>query len=189
MSSTSRRALILGGTGAMGGAAAKRLAERGWSVEVRGRESSGMPAGLIERGVRFHAVNRSDTVAISRLIGGGQTSPSQKATPPSLQPATELTRSLGRVTPRPRCLWSGRQWRADFPLPSSAPLRFTVNRCAMRSPAAAWSRCSPAPRRSVSPTGASASTISPPVPMPPLSSKRSQPHQVPASSTLPTRIR
>lgn len=49
MSSTSRRSLILGGTGAMGGAAAKRLAERGWSVEVRGRESSGMPAGLIER--------------------------------------------------------------------------------------------------------------------------------------------
>lgn len=34
----------------MGGAAAKRLAERGWSVELRGRESSGMPAGLIERG-------------------------------------------------------------------------------------------------------------------------------------------
>ncbi|MEO7122482.1 MAG: NAD-dependent epimerase/dehydratase family protein [Lacisediminihabitans sp.] len=71
MSSTSRRAVILGGTGAIGGATAQRLAERGWSVDVTGRDSSGMPAELVELGVRFHAVDRTDTAGVSRLIGDG----------------------------------------------------------------------------------------------------------------------
>lgn len=71
MSSSSRRAVILGGTGAIGGAAAERLADRGWSVDVTGRDSTGMPEELSSCGVRFHAVERGDTAAVERLVGDG----------------------------------------------------------------------------------------------------------------------
>jgi nucleoside-diphosphate-sugar epimerase len=67
--SSSRRALILGGTGAIGGATAQRLAEHGWEVTVTGREPQRMPRELAERGVRFHAVDRSDLPALTRLAG------------------------------------------------------------------------------------------------------------------------
>lgn len=65
------RAIVLGGTGAIGGAAASRLAAAGWRVEVTGREPSAMPPELIAADVRFHAVDRGDTTAIERLIGDG----------------------------------------------------------------------------------------------------------------------
>lgn len=71
MTSTSRRAVILGGTGAMGGATAHRLAGHGWSVDVTGRSPAGMPDELVDRGVRFHAMDRSDPHALSRLVGDG----------------------------------------------------------------------------------------------------------------------
>lgn len=70
-SSISRRALILGGTGAIGGATAQRLAEHGWDVTVTGREPQRMPAELTALGVRFHAVDRSDLAALTRLSGDG----------------------------------------------------------------------------------------------------------------------
>lgn len=65
------RAILLGGTGAMGGAAALRLAEAGWQVDVTGRDPSGMPVRLSEAGVRFHQLERSDTHGLHRLIGEG----------------------------------------------------------------------------------------------------------------------
>lgn len=65
------RAVILGGTGAIGGATAARLARAGWTVDVTGRSPELMPAELADAGVRFHTIDRSDTVAIERLVGPG----------------------------------------------------------------------------------------------------------------------
>ncbi|EYR63691.1 reductase [Actinotalea ferrariae CF5-4] len=65
------RALVLGGTGAIGGAAALRLAQRGWDVEVTGRDASRLPPELTAAGVRFHRVDRGDTEGIGRLADGG----------------------------------------------------------------------------------------------------------------------
>ncbi|QNE47118.1 NAD-dependent epimerase/dehydratase family protein [Glaciihabitans sp. INWT7] len=63
------RAVILGGTGAIGGAAAARLAASGCEVEVTGRNPASMPAELPARGVHFHSIERSDVEAIGRLVG------------------------------------------------------------------------------------------------------------------------
>lgn len=65
------RAVVLGGTGAIGGAVAARLAAGGWSVDVTGRDLASMPPELALAGVRFHAVERSDTSAIGRLVDDG----------------------------------------------------------------------------------------------------------------------
>lgn len=65
------RAILLGGTGAIGGAAALGLAKSGWAVEVTGRHQSRMPQELSEAGVRFHQIERSDTLGIERLVGHG----------------------------------------------------------------------------------------------------------------------
>lgn len=65
------RAVILGGTGAIGGATALRVAEAGWTVDVTGRTAAGMPTELADAGVRFHQIGRSDTAAIEALIGSG----------------------------------------------------------------------------------------------------------------------
>ncbi len=64
------RGVILGGTGAIGGAVAARLAAAGWSVDVTGRDPGSMPRELVVAGVRFHQVERSETSAIERLVGG-----------------------------------------------------------------------------------------------------------------------
>ena len=47
------RALILGGTGAIGRAAAWRLLTGGWEVDVTGRDPSHLPGPLAAAGVRF----------------------------------------------------------------------------------------------------------------------------------------
>lgn len=65
------RALILGGTGAIGGATAARLAATGWEVAVTGRAPESMPSELTALGVRFHSIERSDVSAIGRLVGDG----------------------------------------------------------------------------------------------------------------------
>ncbi|MET4705142.1 NAD-dependent epimerase/dehydratase family protein [Frigoribacterium sp. UYMn621] len=67
------RAVILGGTGAIGGAAAARLAASGWEVEVTGRNPASMPSELTEQGVHFHSIERSDVKAIARLVGDDST--------------------------------------------------------------------------------------------------------------------
>jgi nucleoside-diphosphate-sugar epimerase len=63
--------VILGGTGALGGAAAARLADSGWTVDVTGRDPLSMPHSLTEMGVRIHAIDRGDTDAIAHLVGSG----------------------------------------------------------------------------------------------------------------------
>lgn len=65
------RAVILGGTGAIGGALAARLAAADWSVDVTGRDPESMPQELIVAGVRFHQIERSEVPEIGRLVGGG----------------------------------------------------------------------------------------------------------------------
>ena len=65
------RAVILGGTGAIGGATALRLATTGWTVDVTGRTARLMPEELRHAGVRFHEIERSDTAAIETLVGDG----------------------------------------------------------------------------------------------------------------------
>jgi nucleoside-diphosphate-sugar epimerase len=70
-SPSARRALLLGGTGAIGGATAARLARDGWTVDVTGRDPLGMPVELTALGVRFHAVDRADARGIERLAGDG----------------------------------------------------------------------------------------------------------------------
>ena len=65
------RAVILGGTGAIGGALAARLAAANWSVDVIGRNPALMPQELIALGVRFHRIERSEVSAIGRLVGDG----------------------------------------------------------------------------------------------------------------------
>lgn len=69
--STSRRAIILGGTGAIGGATAARLAASGWQIDVTGRDPGAMPVELSAAGVRFHDLARDDLAGIGRLIGSG----------------------------------------------------------------------------------------------------------------------
>ena len=69
--STSRRAVILGGTGAIGGATAARLARDGWSVDVTGRDPRRMPPVLADLGVRFHALDRADARGIESVVGDG----------------------------------------------------------------------------------------------------------------------
>ncbi|PPF63024.1 nucleoside-diphosphate sugar epimerase [Clavibacter michiganensis] len=71
MSSSARRALVLGGTGAMGGATAAHMARAGWSVDVTGRDPGGMPAELTDLGVRFHAIDRHDVRGVERVVGDG----------------------------------------------------------------------------------------------------------------------
>jgi nucleoside-diphosphate-sugar epimerase len=65
------RAVLLGGTGAVGGAVAMSLCEAGWDVEVTGRDRARMPEAMAAAGVRFHQVERGDTRGVERLVGDG----------------------------------------------------------------------------------------------------------------------
>jgi nucleoside-diphosphate-sugar epimerase len=64
-------ALILGGTGAIGTAVASRLVKDGWKVTVTGRDAAHLDPPLLELGVRFQAVERSDRKAIAAVVGRG----------------------------------------------------------------------------------------------------------------------
>jgi nucleoside-diphosphate-sugar epimerase len=65
------RALILGGTGMIGGATARRLAAAGWQVEVTGRDPGHLPPDLAAAGVRFHAADRADSARLRAVLGEG----------------------------------------------------------------------------------------------------------------------
>ena len=67
----SARALILGGTGGVGRATARRLLAAGWRVELTGRDPSRMPAELASAGARFVRADRSDVRALATLVGQG----------------------------------------------------------------------------------------------------------------------
>ncbi len=65
------RALILGGTGMIGGATARRLTAAGWRVEVTGRDPGHLPPDLAEAGVRFHGADRADAARLREVLGDG----------------------------------------------------------------------------------------------------------------------
>jgi len=65
-----RRALIIGGTGLIGRAAARRLLAAGWHVDLTGRDPTHMPPSLAAAGARFIAADRSDP-ALLAVVGEG----------------------------------------------------------------------------------------------------------------------
>ncbi len=65
------RALVLGGTGLIGGAVAHRLLQAGWRVDVTGRDPGRMPAGLAADGARFTAADRRDPEQLRAAFGTG----------------------------------------------------------------------------------------------------------------------
>jgi nucleoside-diphosphate-sugar epimerase len=66
-----RRALILGGTGAIGRAAAHRLLAAGWSVDLTGRDPTRMPDDLAAAGARFNPSDRDDHAHLHAAFGAG----------------------------------------------------------------------------------------------------------------------
>ena len=66
-----KRALILGGSGQIGLATARRLVAAGWDVHVTGRDPAKLPAELASAGVRFLASDRRDAVALAAALGDG----------------------------------------------------------------------------------------------------------------------
>lgn len=62
-------AVILGGTGVVGTAIADRLARRGWSVVVTGRDPRRLSGELDALGVRFAACDRRDLAGVRTLLG------------------------------------------------------------------------------------------------------------------------
>jgi nucleoside-diphosphate-sugar epimerase len=63
------RALIFGGTGAIGRATARRLLAAGWRVELTGRDPARMPAELASAGARFVPAERGDVDRLTALVG------------------------------------------------------------------------------------------------------------------------
>src|ERR1700741_3637915 len=60
------RAVILGGTGLIGRAAARRLLAAGWDVDAVGRDRSRMPSDVAAAGGRFVAAE-----SLAAALGGG----------------------------------------------------------------------------------------------------------------------
>jgi len=65
------RAVIVGGTGAIGRAAARRLLAAGWSVELTGRDPARMPPDIAVSGGRFTAAGRGDQEQLQAVFGPG----------------------------------------------------------------------------------------------------------------------
>lgn len=65
------RALIIGGTGMIGGATARRLLAAGWDVDVTGRDPAHLPADVASAGGRFVAAERADPAALAAAFGSG----------------------------------------------------------------------------------------------------------------------
>jgi nucleoside-diphosphate-sugar epimerase len=63
------RALVLGGTGMIGRATARRLLAAGWDVDVTGRDPARMPAELAD--ARFVAADRHDARRLAAAFAGG----------------------------------------------------------------------------------------------------------------------
>jgi nucleoside-diphosphate-sugar epimerase len=68
---TTPRALILGGTGLVGRAAARRLLASGWQVDVTGRDPSHLPGDMAAAGGRFVATQRDDAAELRAAVGSG----------------------------------------------------------------------------------------------------------------------
>ncbi len=76
------RALILGGTGAIGLATARRLLAAGWSVNVTGRNPARLPADLATAGATFIPAEREDPGQVRVAFGDGAGNHANSPTPP-----------------------------------------------------------------------------------------------------------
>jgi nucleoside-diphosphate-sugar epimerase len=65
------RAVVLGGTGQVGRAVARRLLRAGWKVTLTGRDETKMPAELREEGVVFVPGDRSDPAHLAAVLERG----------------------------------------------------------------------------------------------------------------------
>ncbi len=66
-----RRALVLGGTGAIGRATARRLLTAGWQVDLAARVPSHFPSDLEAAGARFVSSDRGDPAQMAAAFGTG----------------------------------------------------------------------------------------------------------------------
>lgn len=65
------RALIVGGTGPIGRAAARRLLAAGWDVDLTGRNPAHLPADIAAAGGTFVSAERDDSEQLLAALGGG----------------------------------------------------------------------------------------------------------------------
>ena len=65
------RALVRGGTGAIGCAAARRLLAAGWHVDLTGRDPARLPADIAAAGGEFVAADRGDADRLLAAFGAG----------------------------------------------------------------------------------------------------------------------
>src|SRR5262245_8658213 len=65
------RALILGGTGLIGRACARRLLAADWHVDLTGRDPTHLPADIAADGGRFIQVDRADPDQLAHAMGSG----------------------------------------------------------------------------------------------------------------------
>src|SRR5262245_42355033 len=65
------RALIIGGTGLIGRAPARRLLHADWPGDVTGRDPAHLPADLARNGARFVAAERADQSQLQTALGDG----------------------------------------------------------------------------------------------------------------------
>ena len=65
------RALVLGGTGVVGRAVARRLLAAGWKVDLSGRNPANMPTGAARAGARFLPADRHDSEQLLAALGSG----------------------------------------------------------------------------------------------------------------------
>ena len=65
------RALIIGGTGQIGRATARRLLAAGWQVDLTGRDPAHMPAEIAAAGGKFVAADRDDSEQLFAALGDG----------------------------------------------------------------------------------------------------------------------
>jgi NAD(P)-dependent dehydrogenase (short-subunit alcohol dehydrogenase family) len=65
------RAVIIGGTGAIGRATARRLLAAGWSVDLTGRDPARMPRDIAASGGRFIAADRAGAARLRVVCGTG----------------------------------------------------------------------------------------------------------------------
>ena len=72
------RAVIIGGTGAIGRATARRLLAAGWSVDLIGRNPARMPRDIAAAGGRFIPAGRADRGQV-QARGGRRASGGRRA--------------------------------------------------------------------------------------------------------------
>jgi nucleoside-diphosphate-sugar epimerase len=65
------RALIIGGTGQIGRATARRLLAAGWQVDLTGRDPTHMPAEIAAAGGEFVPADRDDSEQLLGALGDG----------------------------------------------------------------------------------------------------------------------